>query len=324
MGGLRAALWVAVGAAFGAGLLCAPGLIAMVRRRRALGRTQRRALGETEAVQAVLRRGMPWCLPVARAFLRIPKVDLLFCEAERALCAKGHVTTAENLGTIWCSATLVFVVAGTAAGSSPVFGLALAACMSISGWFAVERSKEARIRALREGVPDALRAMEACFFAGLSLLQTFQHLAAEASGPLKELFFRAARELEAGRTSSEVLSMLKSRADISELSFVAIALQVQHDAGGSMGQILAAARDSVESDLELRRSLRVQTAQAKLSARVVTAMPFVLVAVFSFVSEDFLAPFFSSSLGFALLIVAVGMQAAGILIVRNMLRVGFD
>lgn len=219
---------------------------------------------------------------------------------------------------------MLAVVAGTAAASSPVFGLALAACMSIGGWFAIERSKEARLRDLREGVPDALRAMEACFFAGLSLPQTFQHLAAETAGPLKELFSRAARELEAGRTSDEVLAALKSRADISELSFVAIALQVQHAAGGSMGQILAAARDSVESDLELRRSLRVQTAQAKLSARVVTAMPFVLVAVFSFITEDFLAPFFSSPLGFALLVAAVGMQAAGILIVRSMLRVGFD
>ncbi len=78
-----------------------------------------------------------------------------------------------------------------------------------------------------------------------------------------------------------------------------------------MRQVLDAARDSVEGELSLRRALKVQTAQAKLSAQVVSVMPFALVAVFSLVSEDFLAPFFASASGWALLALALGMQAAG-------------
>ena len=38
-------------------------------------------------------------------------------------------------------------------------------------------------------------------------------------------------------------------------------------------------RDTVQSEIELRRALRVQTAQAKLSARVVSVLHFVLIAV---------------------------------------------
>ena len=88
-----------------------------------------------------------------------------------------------------------------------------------------------------------------------------------------------------------------------------------------MKRVLDAASGSVESQIELRRSLRVQTAQAKLSARVVSVMPFVLIALFSLVSDGFLEPFFESALGLATLALALGMQAAGIAMVRRMLKV---
>ena len=48
----------------------------------------------------------------------------------------------------------------------------------------------------------------------------------------------------------------------SELAFIAVALDVQHASGGSLASVLDAARESVEGEIELERSLRVQTAQA--------------------------------------------------------------
>ena len=88
-----------------------------------------------------------------------------------------------------------------------------------------------------------------------------------------------------------------------------------------MAQVLNAARETVESELALERSLRVQTAQAKLSARIVTVMPFLLIALFSLASNDFLAPFFTSIAGMAMLALAFSMQVAGFLLVRHMLKV---
>lgn len=88
-----------------------------------------------------------------------------------------------------------------------------------------------------------------------------------------------------------------------------------------MKQVLHAARESVLDEIKLKQTLKTQTAQAKLSAQIVSVMPFVLIAVFSLVSEGFLAPFFESLIGMALLAIALGMQALGIFIVRRMLKV---
>ena len=179
--------------------------------------------------------------------------------------------------------------------------------------------RDARQEAVRESVPEVLRSMGTCLQTGYTLMQTFDQVSREAVGPLKAAFSQAAHLLEAGRPASEALSTLRESTSIPELSFVAVALQVQHEAGGSMRQVLEAARDTVEGELELKRSLRVHTAQAKLSARIVSVMPLVLIALFSVISEGFLEPFFASPVGFALLLVAVGMQAAGIFAVRRML-----
>lgn len=185
----------------------------------------------------------------------------------------------------------------------------------IHGW------RERQEEALREAVPDALHAMGSCFQAGFSLLQTFQQLAGEIKGPLGKRFAACAHLLETGHGSSEALGALRAGGKRSELAFVAVALDVQHQAGGSMRPVLEAARETVEGELALRRALRVQTAQARLSARVVTVMPFALVAVFSLVSKGFLDPFLQSPLGLGLLGLACAMEVAGVLAVRRMLNV---
>lgn len=324
MGGSSAASWIAVFTSFCAGSLLIPALFKAMRRRYTMAKSQSRACGETALAGPILRRGMPWCKPVARIVLKVPRAGRVFREASDVLGLRGLPTSEENLCTVWCTLILAAAVLGTMLGASPIFGIAFSACLCVGAWFFVERGRDVRLQHVREEVPDVLHAMESCFFAGLSLLQTFQHIAEETRGPLKEMFSQAARELELGMTPDEALGAFRNNAAIPELSFIAIALEVQHDAGGSMGQILATARDSVKSDLELRRSLRVQTAQAKLSARVVTALPFVLMALFSLITENFLAPFFSSAAGLALLFVAVSMQTAGILAVRTLLKVGID
>ena len=324
MASADAVVWLALGAAFVFGAIAFQAIAETTARRRKFARAHEEAFGDGARMNVLFRHGVRWCMPLADALMSLPSAARAFHEAEAMACSRGHATTARNLCSIWCAFSFAAVVIGTVLGASPVFGVASVACAGVVGWFVVERNGEMRERRMREGVPDVLRAMESCFFAGLSLMQTFQHLADEAPLPLDAMFSQAARGLEMGETPAAVLAAFRDQAGLPELSFVAIALEVQHDTGGSMKQVLAAARDSVESDLELRRSLQVQTAQAKLSARVVTAMPFVLVAVFSLITEDFLAPFFTSAVGLALLVLAITMQVAGVLSVRSMLKVGLD
>ena len=267
-------------------------------------------------VSWLVRNGVGLMRPVARAVLHNARVRASVTNLLTAVEGIGFVATEESLLSLVLAAMLIVGVGGAALAAAPICGVALALCVAAACAIYAKRRER-----MREVVPDALRSMAVCFRSGQSLLQTMQQVGAATKGPVGVLFQRAAHLLETGGSTREALSVFQGRNSVPELAFVSVALDVQHQTGGSMERVLDAARETVEGELELTRSLRVQTAQAKLSARIVSVMPIVLVALFSLVSEDFLGPFFSSFAGMALLCIAVAMQVAGIVSVRHMLKV---
>ena len=311
MAGVFAMGCLAALAAFGAGAFAASHALAGGSRR-----SSAPYLGDagvrTGRIASLLRNGVGFARPLARMLLKSRKAAALAREGVMLCEERGCPTAAEPLASAVLAGSLSLGIAAFAVTRSPAAAVAVPACAVALAAMAARSVRDARQEAVRESVPEVLRSMGTCLQTGYTLMQTFDQVSREAVGPLKAAFSQAAHLLEAGRPASE--STL-----IPELSFVAVALQVQHEAGGSMRQVLEAARDTVEGELELKRSLRVHTAQAKLSARIVSVMPLVLIALFSVISEGFLEPFFASPVGFALLLVAVGMQVAGIFAVRRML-----
>lgn len=281
-----------------------------------------------------LQRGCPPLLPVARRLLDMPVLRRATADLTSVLARRMKREEAEGapvpelegaavLSLVLASALLVCAVVSAVMGSV-VCGIACMACIVLVLFARARAAEEKHVEAVREEVPEALRSMGVCFRSGLSLLQTLKQAAHELDGSLGRLFDTAARRLEMGATTTEALAVFDTARQVPELTFVAVALDAQHQSGGSIAAVLESAQESVENELELRRSLRVQTAQAKLSARIVTIMPFLLVALFSLMSPGFLEPFFTSIAGMALLVLALGMQTAGTLAVHRMLRTSED
>ncbi len=304
---------------FVAGSAIGIGIQAFLRRRRLVAGLV--TSGGQGGSALLLKRGVPPLRGAAHILLRISVVDDQLTQVMRILKARGYETDKQaTLSLILAGSLLIALVSGLLS-ASVVCGVALGCCAIAGVWAFVHSRSEKQWNTVRESVPDALRSMGTCFRSGLSLVQTLRHTSQEIGGVLGELFGVAARRLEMGSSVTEALAALRESRRVPELVFVSVALDVQHQTGGSIAPVLDAARESVEDELDLMRSLRVQTAQARLSSRIVTLMPFVLVALFSVMSPDFLTPFFSSALGFALLLLALGMEVAGILVVQRMLRI---
>lgn len=276
---------------------------------------------KSEHATWVLRNGCRPLESLADIVLELPPVREAAFEAVIALRQRGAVTSEKPLTSLGLAVIAGLFVLCSLATRSALVGFAVAACAAVCAISFGRSLGDRRKSALSDSVPGSLRSMSVCFRAGLSLLQTMRQTGKEVGGALGDLFERTAKELEMGASATEALDTFGRQSGVPELAFVAVALDVQHQSGGSLSRVLDVARESIESELELRRSLRVQTAQAKLSARIVTLMPFILVALFSLISDGFLDPFFESWAGLGLLSLALGMQVAGVLLVRRALRV---
>lgn len=318
---------------YGAILAAAAGMLAMTSgaclgdvayqsmRRRAFA-AKMLAPTKRERVLLRLQGGVKPLRPAARKVLAcIPYLNETCQRAAVLMGERGVSLTDEALMSLLLAGSLAVAMIGALLLWSPTFGIAIGLVAFIAAVAYVRNKSEKRNLAMREQVPEALRTLCMSFRSGHSLPQTLADASKETDGHLAHLFSVAADRLEMGATTTEALGVLRGNAQLPELSFVAVALDVQHESGGSIAPVLESATDSIEGELKLMRSLRVQTAQAKLSASIVTVMPFILVALFSLMSPDFLAPFFASFAGMALLAVALVMQLAGVLIVRRMLKV---
>lgn len=273
-----------------------------------------------ERAEALMRTASRPFRGVAAAVLRLAPAQVMADEVRACLQAEQRLD-AETAMSMLLGASVILGLASLLLTSSPVFALAVACIVFLGMGLWAHRRTEKEAAHMRDEVPDTLRSLADSFRSGHSLLQTMEQASKDVKGKLGEAFGGVARRLEMGESTKEALRELRRVKGVPELAFVAVALDVQHQSGGSIAPVLESARESVEGELELARTLRVQTAQAKLSASIVTIMPFVLVAFFSLASPGFLSPFFESALGVMLLIVALIMQIAGVLSVRRICKV---
>lgn len=269
-----------------------------------------------------LQRGIPALDGFSKKLINlIPLFSDVSSRVQSYLLEKGFEFTKDTLVSLLLGASALAGLLCGVLSASPVFGISAAAIVLVGSLLYVKNQSDKQDALTREEVPDAIRCLEMSFKSGHSLKQTLENASAECSGYLSKLFSASVDRLETGATTSDALSVMCDNPRVPELSFVAVALDIQHQSGGSIVSVLESAMETVEGELKLMRNLKVQTAQAKLSATIVTIMPFVLIALFSMMSPDFLSPFFDSPLGVALLIVALAMQVGGVLAVRRMLRI---
>ena len=270
----------------------------------------------------VMRNGVIFFEPFSKFLLRSFSIKKWINRYVGILGSLGYFTCSESLLSLVISVFFICLIFGFIVSGSFFVGISAFVCLVLFLGMLSRRKEEERKEKIREAIPEALQTMKTCFFAGYSLPQVFEQLVNDTQGPLRELFEKVVSVLNTGGTFDDALECIKRESEEQELVFLAAALEIQHKTGSSIEQVLEAARESVCDEIELKRTLRTQTAQAKLSAQIVTIMPFALIALFSIISEGFLAPFFESVAGVILLAVALFMQLLGIFLVRKMLRVG--
>ncbi|WP_251198144.1 type II secretion system F family protein [Anaerotardibacter muris] len=276
---------------------------------------------ESSRMHYLLRNGIRPFEPLARALVKVPAIERFLGNIRTTLAERGVTTYTTSLASLMVGISIILFAGGMLLSGSWVFAITaiFLAIIALNTW--VTKQQELYKTRLREELPAALQGMNACFCVGYSLPQIFDQVALDLEGPLKQVFLRTAAVINAGGTVEEALEVLKHQTNEPELFFLATALEIQHRTGSSLSQVLEVVRQSVSDQLELKRLLQTQTAQAKLSAQIVTIMPFVLIGIFSLISEGFLDPFFTSTIGILLLCAAIAMQAIGIVLVRKILHV---
>lgn len=157
------------------------------------------------------------------------------------------------------------------------------------------------IRLFAEELPDFLNIAASALRAGLTFAQGLEAFSLENNGEVARQIRRATTEIQMGSTIEDALMDVAIRMNNEDLKWTVTALSIQRNVGGSLATILSTTFTTVKERAEIKREVRTLSAEGKLSAYILMALP---VGIFFFLfltKREYVSIFWSEFAGILLL-----------------------
>jgi tight adherence protein B len=141
---------------------------------------------------------------------------------------------------------------------------------------------------------------------GFSLLQALDGVARDADEPCAKEFSRALAETRIGAEVTESLDHLAERMDSKNMRWTAMAIDIQRQVGGNLAETLLNTATTLRERQALSRHVRALSAEGRLSAYILLALPVGLFLYMLMVNRPYVALLWTTMIG-------MGMLGAGVI-----------
>ena len=152
--------------------------------------------------------------------------------------------------------------------------VAMAVCLAVR--FYVRRTKAKRQAAFADQLPDVLQLVTTALRSGYGLTQSLESVAEEAEEPARSEFAHVLVESRLGRDLSDSMRALAKRMESKDLDWVVSAIDINRETGGNLSEILNTVSATIRERRRIARQVRTLTAEGRMSARILTALPLLM------------------------------------------------
>jgi tight adherence protein B len=176
-----------------------------------------------------------------------------------------------------------------------------------------------RRKAFEEQLPPTLALIASSLQAGHTLLKSIDMMVEETPPPMSEEFERVLAETRLGLPMIEALERMADRVGVPDFEWIVHAIRIQQQTGGKLADLLFTLADYMREREEVRREVRVLTAEGRFSALVLGGLP-VLVGLWLQVSNpDYFEPMISGA-GLLMLFAAAVLIGIGSFVILQMVK----
>ena len=162
-------------------------------------------------------------------------------------------------------------------------------------WLGMKERK--RLHAFQEQLPDALDMLVSAMKAGYSFQAAMKFIVEEVPGPLGPEFARFYEEQRLGMEVRTALLALQERINSLDLRMFVTAILIQRETGGNLSEVLGKISTLMRERSALKGEIETLTAESKLSARILGALPFVVFGMVNLLNPGFMRPMLDTSYG---------------------------
>ena len=220
-----------------------------------------------------------------------------------AICSLGAYLVVEQLTR--------HIAAGLAAGVALAF-------VPI-GYVSIVRQR--RLKAFEEHFADTLDLLGRAVRAGHAFTTGLEMISKEAPEPIAGEFRKTFEEQNFGLPLRDSLLNLAERVPLIDVRFFVTALLIQKDTGGNLAEILDNLARLIRDRFRIYREVGVKTAQGRLTAMILVALPIAMVILLEIVNPHYIGVLFTDPVGPFVLGVAAAMQIVGSLILWRIVHI---
>jgi tight adherence protein B len=168
-----------------------------------------------------------------------------------------------------------------------------------------------RLRKFEEHFPEALDLLGRAVRAGHAFTTGLEMISKECPEPLAGEFRTTFEEQNFGLPLRDALLNLAERVAIIDVRFFVTALLIQKETGGNLAEILDGLARVIRDRFRIYREVRVRTAQGRLTAGILIALPIFMALVLGLLNPHYVGILFTDPTGPYVLITAALMQVTG-------------
>jgi tight adherence protein B len=214
--------------------------------------------------------------PAQIAFLQLPRQ--LWTGLDTAFAAAGH-----RLGLLHLLASgiiaAIIVMVFTSRLLSLNFSLVLlftGVATAVTPYLVLQWMQARYRRHFLDIFPDALDLIRRGVKAGLPVNEALAVAGREIADPVGKEFRNAVAQSQIGVQMMDALQQTANRVRVADFRFLVVTLALQAKTGGSLAETLASLSGVIRARKALRLKARALSAEAKASAAVLAALPFVV------------------------------------------------
>lgn len=201
--------------------------------------------------------------------------------------------------------------------------LALAAGLAAASlpYIYVRRRRTKRRQEFESLLPETIDMIANALKSGFSLESSLSMVSREIPDPVGIEFAIAFEEQNLGVGLTDALSNMEKRVESEDLGLFTTALAIQKKTGGNLVEILEKIGGTIRERFQLKRQVRVYTAQGRLSGFVLVLLPIVTAVVLLGINPEYLKVLLVERAGNFLLGGAIIMQILGIWVIRRIVDI---
>lgn len=173
---------------------------------------------------------------------------------------------------------------------------------------------------LYQQLPDALGLILRAIGAGLPINEAIRNVARTMPLPTSEQLTQIVGEASIGHPLDQAFLRLYHRSGVTEYAFLSVTLGLQAQTGGSLAETLEILADTIRKRVAMEARAKALASESRMSARIVTALPFVAAVAMSLIHPGFLTFFWVDPTGFKMLVTGLCLLVLGSLTIRWLIK----